>query len=261
MATGVDVANQAVRVQDPWDGQSKLKPLAEIQGGVGNGVPSGNPLTVPFESSWDQAYYETVTLPDYGDAPSAYLQSEPLAASHEMIYREYLGERVSYELDAFGASDDAGQANVNNNDRFDDGFELVHWNPGGSSIATVKVTHLQDFEIITEPGGELDVGDVLNVAAWFDWNHDTVWDANTEEAFSFSLLADFHGTQEVQVFFDTPIDADPTWMRLRLARGEAVTPYGGLLFGEVEDTLVPEPGTAVPLVIAGVISGSNLDGR
>lgn len=265
VGVGYDGATSEIIVRDPWEGVGDRRHnwnLIQQAGGPNAGaadIPYGvsDPDSAAFDAEWIGARLDLIEVPDYGDAPSDYLFGSGREASNRSGLREWLGASISSEIDPFDAIDDEeGIANVNNNDRYDDGILLGNLRPGQLAIGQAIVSSIANMSVDTTLGVEMPP--LLNLDGWVDWNQDTLWTPD-EKVLDLSLAADFVASQLLNFNFPVlgALGSD-FWARFRLTRGEDLGPYGDALFGEIEDyhfTVVPEPTTAFALILGGVLCG------
>lgn len=241
---GYNATTSEIIVRDPWHldgGATKNKNWNNITqlGGGGGAIAYGgvevSPPSGPFSDSWNGARFALFEVPDWGDAPSAYLVGEDRRAANRSALREWLGEDVSSEVEPLQVEDDDdGEANVNDHDHFDDGVTLSLLFDGGTGNIVFRVSSIAEMSRDDTPTPDLPPTLFVNV--WADWNGDTVWSPD-ELIAATTLAADFDGMQQLpRIDFDIPAGAQsPTWLRVRLARGENPGPYGLAEFGEIED--------------------------
>jgi hypothetical protein len=274
IADATDTSVQSMITRDPWDGREGsilFRGVTDVSSGgatppVGGTVYyGGEPPAGPFPGAlgnsqdFEDAKLNFIAIPDYGDAPSSY---DPITApaAHRCNVAEHLGARVTSEVGKLEALDDEdGQANVGDNDGGDDGVTF-HFNLQGQLTAFDVVASTIAFG----GGPRYVAGDQtkqLWLGAWADLNNDGQWTFDEQLVGQFlddGTLAAWNDGEQAHLFsfgLTTPIqlqNEDQLWLRFRLAYGEAVGPTGLSEFGEVEDYVVPSPGSMVPLSLLGL---------
>lgn len=255
VAVGYD--DDSVIVKDPWDGSQKKKAFDKISSVDARwGVQLGDPSPTGFDGNWGGMGMMTMVKPDYGDAPSIYEPSEPRQARHRDALGMWLGTGVSGEIGLTDAEDDDdGVANAGDRDAFDDGAAF-RWNADGTGFADISVT-MRDWSREASP--EIDGPDGFGHAAadanmylsvWADPAHTWDWDTAVE-VLSGVVVGQITegGTGALTAFLVSGVslpassDGEPYWVRVRLSREAGLGAYGATEYGEVEDYLVPAPGS------------------
>ncbi|WP_394239694.1 LruC domain-containing protein [Vibrio astriarenae] len=154
---------------------------------------------------------------DFGDAPDTYqtslLDNGP---RHQYDGKTYLGTtQPDYELDAITGSsrDDYHRKNDEDGVTFVTSIE-----PGKSAILKVNAS---------SPG---------YLQAWFDWNSDGQFDAETEHTIQNMWIE--KGEHSIDYHVSHDAITGNTWTRFRFSQQESLEYYGGAPSGEVEDHLI-----------------------
>lgn len=246
------------RVIDPWDRATKIKDKTQIAGAVANiDYTSGNPRTTPFTSPWGDATMGLIAIPDYGDAPYEFEDDDLItgstrpAASHRDSFAQWLGRSVSGETNVRDALDDEDRIANSTFDRpnmdSDDGAVFTY-NPDGSVFAVVTSTKMDFSREFTSP----DAPNSLFLSVFADNDQDMDFRTGFHATIALGEMT-FNGTGAIEqivsnLLIPAAADQGQFWVRFRLSRDANVDAYGMTEYGEVEDYLVPTPGT---LALAG----------